>query len=176
MKLFINLACVLFFTSTLTPTLYAAEPEAPASLECPLGKNEESLSLARVMRNLGRFTLKADSAASNGFRDLATVTDGELTLAIEDLNLAQACAKAVINQPANEDLWPSNAHNLTGTEQEEYLQKFFKFMSDFDKGLAEYQQMFVELLSQTPEQRNFSTVFTKREELTALVDEAHFLL
>lgn len=155
---------ILFLVLTLLST--------QAALACPLGKNEEHLTIQRVMRNFGRFTLKADSVATKGVVPFETVTDLEITAAIEDLGLAISCANAVIESPQG-DLLPSHASTLTGEEQKNYILLFVKFMNEFEAALKNYQTIYQTLLSTPVASRSFKYAHEHSQQLEVFVDRAH---
>lgn len=145
---------------------------AKAMAECPLGQKETQLSIQRVMRNFGRFTLNADAISLKGLNPHDKVTDAELQVAIEKLGLAIDCAQAVLDNPTGSML-PDEATWLKDKAREDYISDFLYFMEDFRDKLVEYQQLFKDTLQQTPEERDYNSIRKKCLELDKLVEHAH---
>jgi len=139
---------------------------------CPVGSNDDHLTIHRVMQNFGRFTLAADSISLRSANPNETITDQQLNTAIENLGSAIDCAQAVLNNPAG-DLLPDHASALSGDELKEYISDFVYFMNDFHDGLIEYRTLFQNILAKKPQERDFQPIRDKCKELDDLVEHAH---
>ncbi|MGE0634685.1 MAG: hypothetical protein AB7O96_19890 [Pseudobdellovibrionaceae bacterium] len=126
---------------------------ASFSSACPLGKNESHLTVQRVMRNLGRFTLHAESVTLKGINPHDTVQDSELQKAIDDLDIAMSCLQAVIQNPKG-DLLPSHSQTFKGQGLEDYIHLYIALMREFKIVLFDFQKMLKAILLTTG-QRNF---------------------
>lgn len=140
---------------------------------CPLGEKETHLTVHRVMRNFGRFTMDADYLCVKASNPAEKVMDAEITEAITKLDMAIDCASEVLKNPTGE-LLPSKL-NLMNDEKEkaDLVDDYIYFMTDFKDGLTQYRDLFKNLLAQPAAERNFTEADEKRQELDHLVTRAH---
>lgn len=162
-----HLVVLLVLVSLLPLLLFGIDAQA-----CPLGKGEEHLTVQRVMRNLGRFMLTADSAALKGMNPHDKVTDTTLTKSIEDLNLVLSCTQAAIQSPKG-PLLPNCTQALTAEAFTNYVTSYVRLMKDFEIEVLEYQKMFRALLALPESQRNYSAVYQQSQKIENLVNSAH---
>lgn len=139
---------------------------------CPLGKGEEHLTVQRVMRNLGRFMLAADSAALKGQNPHDKVSDTALAKSIADLDIVLSCTQAVIQSPTG-PLLPGCTSALSGQAYENYVSSYVRLMKDFEVATLDYQNMFRALLALPEGKRNFSTIYQQSQKIENMVNEAH---
>jgi len=155
------------FTLILTPMAALAD--------CPLGEHESTLTVGRIMRNFGRFTMVADSIAADGVDPWGhkPVTAAQMTEAIDKLSQSIDCADAVLKNPTG-DLLPGKLTFITDEkERAAFVDDYVYFMTDFKDGLIEYREIFKKLQAQKPEDQKFDEANSKREELDNLVNRAH---
>ena len=124
------------------------------------------------MRNFGRFTLQADSAALKSQNPHDKVSDQQLLKSINDLGLAISCARAVIDSP-KDDLLPTCTKVLDPKAFDEYVTAYVRLMKEFETSLIEYQSLFKQVLSRPESDRNFSTIYQHSQYLNKLVDTSH---
>ena len=156
----------LFLALALVPQLGFA---------CPLGKGETQLTLERVMRNFGRFTLPAMTVAQNGTASPASVKDSDLREAIDALKQAESCAQAVVNADGK-SLLPSRADGLQGPERDAYIHLFLDTMKNFLEGLGSYEGALATVLGTPAEKRDFSSVQSWNLEIQDRATRAHGIL
>lgn len=144
----------------------------PPLLACPLGKGEAQLTVQRVMRNFGRFTLKADKNALRGKNPFDHVSSNEIRDSIADLDLAISCAEAVLAAPTGLKL-PTCTQSLSGKMYDDYVSLYLQLMRDYSAGLREYQQIFKDILDRPENNRSFDAAYNYSKELEKLVDAAH---
>lgn len=143
--------------------------------DCPLGAKEDHLTISRVMRNFGRFTLPADSLCLKGINppERESISDSQITDAIAKLSLAVDCAEAVLKNPTG-DVLPSHLELMTDAKAKaQVVDDYIYFMTDFRDGLKEYQDILGKLLTQPSAERNYTEANDKRQELDTLVERAH---
>jgi len=150
-------------------------PLLAGAAECPLGDHETALTLSRVMRNFGRFTMIADSVAVNGLQNPAAIKNSDIQNAIDKLVLAEACAAAVVHD-SNESLLPLKAGDLRGPERDAYVKLLHETMQDFEDGLVAYQSVYQDLLAAPPASRTFEKAKAWADEIDARATRAHVLL
>lgn len=140
---------------------------------CPLGKNEDHLTIQRIMINYGKFVSDADHVAVYGARyPNEVLTDQDIEKAIKQLNLAINCAQAILNNPTG-DLLPNKAHDLSGAEQEEYISDFLGFTEDFHEALTAYQLSFKNILEKDTTHRVWEPVYQESLALNEMISHAH---
>lgn len=144
----------------------------PIADTCPLGKGETHLTIARVMRNFGRFTVEADSNALKGMNPHDKVTIEHIRKSIDELGIAISCAQAVLESP-KDDLLPSCTKALTGQAYGDYVSTYLRLMKDFEVALAVYQDLFKQVLAQPENERNFEVIYKQSKSIEELVDAAH---
>ncbi len=144
--------------------LFACVAEA-----CPLGKGEEQLTVQRVMRNLGRFTVKADMYALKGTQPHEKVSSAELKTTISDLELAISCARVASDSPTG-FLLPTCTQALSGKEFDDYVALYVKLMKDFEAELVVYQKIFKDILEQKD---NFGSAYLQSQKIEKIVEDAH---
>jgi hypothetical protein len=142
---------------------------------CPLGNGETTLTLERVMRNFGRFTLPADRLAQRGTMDPAGISDQDLRDAIEALKNAESCASAVVSD-RTDALLPSKVEKLSGDARAKYVQLFRDTMENFLEGLRAYETSVGVVLATAIPQRSFADVRKWSDEIEARATKAHELL
>ncbi|MGZ3652467.1 MAG: hypothetical protein ACXVB9_19430 [Bdellovibrionota bacterium] len=150
-------------------------PLLAGAAECPKGDHEASLTLSRVMRNFGRFTMIADSVAINGLQNPASIGDSDIQNAIDKLVLAEACAAAVVAD-RDESLLPQKAGDLHGADRDAYIKLLRDTMQDFADGLRAYQGVYQDLLAAPPALRSFEKAKKWADEIDARATRAHALL
>lgn len=136
-----------------------AQNQAQSQAVCPLGAKDTKLTLQRVMINFGKFTMKAEGLARVG-----SATDEEIAAAVSDLETAAACAQAVIDG-GDEDLMPSKAHDLTGTDHDQFVAQFKQAMGMFRSAL----DAFASALNR----RDFADAQAQKKLVNDIADEAH---
>lgn len=139
---------------------------------CPLGVNEDHLTIQRVMRNFGRFIMPAESLVYRGQNKAEKITDAELEEAIMKLSLVISCANAVIESPAG-DLIPTVARSLPAAQKAKYIEKLVYFMEEFKLSVTEYQNRFIEMQTRPQNLRDFTELYGKTKEQDALIERAH---
>ncbi|MGZ3746629.1 MAG: hypothetical protein ACXWRE_04650 [Pseudobdellovibrionaceae bacterium] len=146
-----------------------------AKAECRLGVGETHLTVQRVMRNFGSFTLKAESVtltATNPW-SYETVSEADISEAIEKLGFAINCAEEVLKDPTG-DILPSRISSITDEkERSEKVDDFVYFMTEFKDVLNSYRDIFKGLQAQKPADRNFKEAKLKLDELNDIVERAH---
>lgn len=146
---------------------------AAEEITCPLGKNEDHLTIQRVMMNYGKFVSDADHVAVFGARyPHEDLTDQDIQKAISQLDLAINCAQAILNNPTG-DLLPNKAHDLHGAEQEEYISDFLSFTEDFRDALIAYQLSFKKILIEEITNRNWEPIYQESVDLNEMISHAH---
>lgn len=144
-----------------------------ALADCPLGANETHLTVHRVMRNFGRFTIDADYLCIKSQNPNESVQDTEIAEAITKLDMAIGCAEQVLKDPTG-DVLPSKLELMTDEkEKAELVDDYIYFMTDFKDGLLQYRDLFKKLQLQPGLERNFTEANEKRLELNELVGRAH---
>ena len=156
----------------LISTLLLIAINQKASATCILGEKEDHLTIERVMRNFGRFTMPADMITLRSLNPSEAISDDQLKTAVEKLGWAIDCAQAVLDNP-NEHVIPTEAKMKPGPEREEHINDYLYFMTDFRDGLNEYRLMFKNLLELKSEERDYKPVRKKCIELDKLIDHAH---
>lgn len=149
-----------------------AETFPTESHPCPPGPNEVRLSIARVMRNLGRFLMAAEATALKGKSRSETVTDDELRKSILGLELAIACGEAAV-ELQNEDLVPAKALQLTGADREAYLLAYVERMNVFTDQIRNIKRMFESVLSAPADQRSYEDLYERSVEMNDHVNDSH---
>jgi hypothetical protein len=149
----------LIFMVSIILGFSQAQAQAQTQAVCPLGVKDTKLTLQRVMINFGKFTMKAEGLARVG-----SATDEEIAAAVSDLETAAACAQAVIDG-SDEDLMPSKAHDLTGTDHEQFVAQFKQAMGMFRSAL----DAFAAALNR----RDFADAQTQKKLVNDIADEAH---
>lgn len=139
---------------------------------CPLGSRETRLEISRVMRNFGRFLLKAEQAANDGIQRPQSVTDQQITAAIEGIQVAQSCARAAL-EARSDELLPAKAGQLQGAERERYLEKYRSHMAEFASSLDDFKSLFEGLLKTEKDRRDFGAANIKRAEIRERANKAH---
>lgn len=139
---------------------------------CPLGTNEEHLTIQRVMRNFGRFIVPAEMLVYRGQNKDDIITDSQLQEAIEKLSLVISCADAVLENPTG-DMIPAAGQSLAGAAREEYMELFLFFMDEFKLRIVEYQSAFIKLQTQHQEERDFASLLKMTKHQDAFVERAH---
>lgn len=143
------------------------------SQACPLGANEQTLTVQRVMRNFGKYIGDADQVVLLGAKyPNEAITDAQITTAINEIALAMTCAEAVINNPSG-DLLPSKTAFLTGDALKEYVQDYVDFMTEFHDALTHYEASFEALATQKASDRNWQSLYDESQKLNDLIDHAH---
>ena len=142
---------------------------------CPLGAKEDHLTVQRVMRNFGRFVGFADNicviALNSWVRD--PIPDAKLMEALDKLGMSIDCANDVLKNPTG-DVLPSKLILMKDEPAKaELVDDYIYFMTDYRDGLTEYRELFQKLLTQKPEERDFTEANEKRLELDKLVERAH---
>lgn len=146
---------------------------AAEEITCPLGKNEDHLTIQRIMMNYGKFVSDADHVAVFGARyPSEDLTDQDIQKAINQLNLAINCAQAILNNPTG-DLLPNKVNDLHGTEQEEYIADFVSFTEDFRDALVAYQLSFKKILIEEVKNRNWEPIYQESLALNEMISHAH---
>jgi hypothetical protein len=140
--------------------------------DCPLGPRENALTLTRVMRNFGSFTLSADSVATLGQSDSGSIKEADLQTAVTKLQLAEACAFAVVHDDAGK-LLPLKAEDLKGAARDAYIKLFHDTMQDFLEGLQAYEAVFREIQAQAPALRNYADAVKWSKEIDDRATRAH---
>ncbi len=143
-----------------------------SALACPLGPNEEALSLSRVMKNFDKFSRLADSSVRKGLEDKTSVTDVELEQVVSNLEVVASCAVAVLTSESF-DLLPAKAKRLTGQEQKDLIAKYLDYMSRFKAETILYSEEFARLRSFEMSERDFANANLRKQSFSELVDEAH---
>ena len=143
-----------------------------ASPACPLGPKEETLTLARVMRNFGRYLNPADLAVFHGRGSPEAVPDSELRAVVDNLKLAESCAR-IASEDRGGTLYPSKADSLSGAARDAYLNLFWSRMRDFLAGLEEYERLFAGMLAQPAPQRDFDAAKAQMDRVRDLASKAH---
>lgn len=139
---------------------------------CPLGAKEDQLTLARVMRNFGRFFSKAESLSIRGAQDSSLVSEKEMDQAISDLDIVVACAQSVLKTQTG-DLLPSRVGDLSGSEREKYISQFIGFMSDFENQILNFKKILLEQRKISAENRDFRQAHFISQQLNDLINKAH---
>ncbi len=140
---------------------------------CPLGANENHLTIQRVMLNFGKYVSAADAIAVRSRNPHETISNSEISSAVEKLHLALSCANAVIQNPTG-DVLPSKYYFLPEeSEKKSYVEDFVDFMTDFRDSLKNYQDSLKQILEQKPEERKFQNVIDKMNAVDQQVDRAH---
>lgn len=143
--------------------------------QCPLGAKETHLTVQRLMRNFGSYTLKADSLCLEGVNrwERDSITEERFPEAIHKLDLAILCAEEVLKDPTG-DVLPSKISFIKDEKEiAELVDDYIYFMTDFKDGLIEYREIFKKLQAQKPAERNFEEANIKRQDLDTLVERAH---
>lgn len=145
-----------------------------ASAACPLGENETTLTVHRVMRNFGRYTSPAEDIAFKTTNPYSNekVEDAEYTAAAASLDIAISCADAVLANPTGE-LLPDKSVFLEGKEKADYIDSYIYFMEEFKTGLGEFRDLLLATLAQKPEARDYPALKRKGDELNDLINHAH---
>jgi len=146
-----------------------------ALAECPLGANEDHLTINRVMRNFGRFIMYADTISVKSLTpaEREYITDKDINEAISKLDLVVGCADEVLKNPTG-DVLPGRLLLMTDEkEKAELVDDFVYFMTDFKDVVTEYRELFKKLLTVKASERNFEEVNSKRHDVDALVERAH---
>ncbi|MFS4457673.1 hypothetical protein [Bdellovibrio sp. HCB2-146] len=139
---------------------------------CPLGEKEDVLTIQRVMRNFGRFILAAEMVTLKANNPNEKVQDKEFTEAAAKLEVAISCADAVIANPSGR-LLPDNALDLEGEALADYIDSLVYFMDEFKTSLTEFRDLLTLTASQKVEERDYSALTAKTEEIDKLVLRAH---
>lgn len=142
---------------------------------CPLGPKEDTLQLSRVMRNFGSFTLPADSVARLGQSAPSSVHDADLQTALSKLQLAEACATAVVHDSTGA-LLPFKAGELQGAARDAYVKLFHDTMQDFLEGLEAYETVFRGILAEAPAARGYAEALRWSKEIGERANHAHEIL
>ncbi len=159
---------LLFHTALACLTAFSFSAHA-----CPLGQNEQTLTIGRVMRNLGRFYMPTEMIYIKGTNSNEDpITNAELANAADKLNIAITCADAVIKNPSG-DLLPSKAAFLSGEALTEYIEDLVYYMTDFKTALAEVRELLGKLEMQSPADRKFEELKEKCQEVDDLINHAH---
>jgi hypothetical protein len=164
-----NLIKNLFFIILLSTSFTTWASDA----SCPIGKRDDHLKIQQVMMNFGKYIQEADGIAMKDKNPNQIVIDAQLTKAIDDLKIAQACADAVIANPSG-DLLPDSARSLQGPQLEKLVSDLVMFMQQLSDGLTDYQLALTDVLNTTPEaNRNYHEVYKNYKSLDDLVNRAH---
>lgn len=145
----------------------------PVVEACPLGKGEEHLTIQRVMRNFGRFTLSADANALKGMNPHDKVSSAAIAKTIDDLEIAISCAQAAVLPPLAGALLPACTEALSETVRIDYINLYVKLMKDFESELVVYQNLYKLVLMQPEETRDFNGIYKQSKKIEELVDSAH---
>lgn len=146
------------------------------ALDCPLGKNEDHLTFARVMRNFGRFTLDAQSVAIKGVNPNEVVTNEELALGVTKLNTAIDCNTIILEDHQTGNLRPDKISKLSESERAEYLIHFYAYLTEFKVTLIDLQNTLSDFLKLDPSQRDYKLLKAKSDEVDRVADQAHKFL
>lgn len=154
--------------------LSALGPGSPAwaGPSCPLGPRQDHLTIHQVMINFGSYTLAADTLAEKFVMPYEDVSNDLISTAAKDLDIAKACAEAVLANPSG-DLLPSGMNSLSAADREKMVSDFLAFMIEFHDALLDYRDGCLDLLREKPEVRNFKNLFALHTNLTAIANRAH---
>jgi hypothetical protein len=139
---------------------------------CPVGPNEETLTLSRVMRNFDKYSRLAQSSVGRGLENPTSVSNVEIEQVITDFTVIDSCTEAVLSSEGF-DLLPVKAKRLTGQEQIDFIAKYFDYMTRFKAEAILYSDEFETLRSQTIEERDFTKANRTKKSFNALIDDAH---
>ncbi len=140
---------------------------------CPLGTKEDHLTLQRVMRNFGRFIMPAEMIAYRSLNKYEDISNQQIEEAIGKLSLLMSCAQAVIDDPKNMNLLPLRAQKLTSDQLVVFKEDFIFFMQEFNDNIAEYQNLFIKILIQEKNIRNFDAIYKQTKDQDVLIERAH---
>jgi hypothetical protein len=128
---------------------------------CPLGSQDQGLTLQRVMKNFGKYTAKPDRLVTQALGSLENIKDQDLEQAALDLEIVQACISAVL-ESQDPALRPQGMEDV-----------FIKLIGRFGDLIKNYRQEFIQLRAQSANSRDFSRVAEAKKQMSDFVDEAH---
>jgi hypothetical protein len=146
---------------------------AAADVTCPLGANQNHLTIQQVMTNFGKYVGQADYIAMRGakYPDQA-LAEADITDAAAGIVIAQNCAQAVIDKPEG-DLLPSRTVFMDAATKKAYVDNFVYFMTDFRDALIKYHTDFAALAAQKPADRDWNALYQESTDLNNMIDHDH---
>jgi hypothetical protein len=155
---------ILILAALLVPTLSSA---------CPLGPGETELSLARVMRNFGRYLMPADrivqKATMGGGQD---IPNPELESAIQSLAVVMNCVDVTLADRTDK-LWPRKARELSGDERAAYLRRYAIALRAFRVEVEDYSAELTRLLQLPVPGRDFTPAKALSKAVQDAANKAH---
>jgi len=142
------------------------------AFSCPLGKHETELTFARVMRNLGRFSLEGESICQKGKDFPRDISNEKIDKAISDFNIVLECTNAVLNN-LNPPLLPSKYADLLPEERQSYLARFVSSLEEFKIAALHFQGLIVKEKNTLKESRNFLTCSDFTKDYNEIINRAH---
>ena len=159
---------------TLALTAFAQTAQA-AQAACPLGAKDDHLTLQRVMINFEKFTMAADSVVQK-YQTPDIVTDAQVIQAVQDLQIVDACADAVLHATSDE-LLPSGARKLTGAAREQYAAEFLQAMTALRSAIQDYAAALINSntggAGTAGQPRDLTTALAKKKIVDEIADQAH---
>lgn len=152
---------------------FVVAPMASFAVTCPLGPKETTLTVQRVMLNFGRYYANFDDLAYKARNPNETITDQDMQTAINNLEVAIACADEVIKNPTADTLPTKLSTIKDEAQRKDLIDSYLYFMEDFKDGLVECRQLVQTVLAQNPGERNYSPFIEKSKEMNERIDHAH---
>ncbi|WP_413292724.1 hypothetical protein ACLSU7_14995 [Bdellovibrio sp. HCB185ZH] len=143
-----------------------------AQVTCPLRNGESELTINRVMRNFGKYTVDAETVARKIGDPWDKLTDKDIQVAVENLNIAIACADAVLVNPT-EAVLPTKGSLMDEKAKAELKEYYLYFMDDFKTFLIEYRDLLAKTLATPESQRDLAAIVAKNQEMNDKVNHAH---
>lgn len=139
---------------------------------CPLGAKEDTLTLARVMRNFGKAVRDADGLAVETKQWPEEGTTEKLLAASQPISMGIVCADELINNPTG-DLLPKKLNELQGEMREQYLKHYIDALKKFRDGLVEYKRILEDLAALPADQRKFEGLYIHYKYMDDMVNTFH---
>lgn len=161
--------CWVLFLAVMVLITFATDARATT---CLPGPKEDTLSLGRIMRNMGRGFLPAESAALKGVQNPQSVSYDEVMKAISGLVMVRSCLEEAKKFSENQALLPNRAYFMKNeSDRADFMKVYLARMEVFGQQVNELREMF-ELLVSTQGLRLPSTnPFTAIQEKIKLANE-----
>lgn len=141
-------------------------------IACPIGPKEDHLTIQRVMRNFGKFSMDAESICITGQSNPSSISDDQLSKAMTKLDTVVACAEAVIAHPEG-DLLPAGYDDLNPSDRADMIKKLVGFMSDFKTLNVQFKSLLLDQLQKPIQSREYKTCYEFDKKYNELIDRAH---
>lgn len=142
---------------------------AKADADCPMIPGNTRLDFSQVMYNLGKYTSKADKVIRSRAEFLGTISNDDLVLAVDSLNIAIACADRVL---AKFPVLPAKTERMLSAERDVYIEKLQDFMRRYRDLLIKY-ELAVEKLTPTSPTEDFALAEILGRRAWKLAGESH---